>query len=147
MSGGPDGGASSALQSYLSGGGGGVGQSAGMQAWLNGHLCYLLPMNMRVSVGLEQMGGFKGVNSPIFQLANQLMNSGHSFGLGSVWQDLKQRLSGNLENYAGDIQDAYAALAQAKYDEGFSASHASLMNLRIQSLPTNGPGAGGGIEI
>lgn len=138
------GGASSALQSLMSAQGGTSGcQSAGMQAWLNGHLCYMLPMQMRVSTGLEQIGGFKGLNSPVFQLANQLMNSGHSFGLGAIWAELKQMLNGNLTDHAADLQDAFAALAQAKYDEGFSASHSSLMNLRIQSLPDNHIGSDG----
>jgi|GEM_PF-6947781 len=119
--------------------GGGGGQSPIMQHLQSGYLCGVVPLKVRVSVGLEQLGGFKGLNSPIFQLANQMFNCGSSFGLGQIWEELKALLSGDKQDWAGDINDAMSLLAQMGLDRNFDGAMASMENLRIQNLPVGLP--------
>lgn len=118
------------------GGGGGVGGSHPiMQHLQSGHLACVIPLSVRISTGIEQCGGYKGLNSPVFQLAGQIFNHGANWGLANVLQELQGLLSGDPEDWASDLQDAMAALADASVDGNFRSSMASMMNLEMQSLP------------
>lgn len=132
---------SSMLQnlSNSSSGGGGGGQHPFMQHLQSGYLCGVIPLKVRVSCGIEQIGGFKGLNSPCFQLANQMFNCGASFGLAQLWEELKQLLKSDKEDWASDVTDAMAALAAASLDRNFDGAMASMENLRIQNLPVGLP--------
>ncbi len=149
---------SSQMASVIAGmkddGSGGAGQGSLMQDVLNGYAFYILPLTMRVSTNLEAIGGYKGVNQPIFQLASNMMNQkGNAVGLASIVMDLLSRLDpaimdnfgspeelfGFLETMAQDIMngggDIFASMAQISYDDDFDRALAMQSGLKVQSLP------------